>query len=223
MFSSISSYIWGESTEEAAPQEAAPAPAPAPAPAEPLIAKVETAPANKKKPDGQNLRRQRSSEEEDWVLVGDGSGGAAPASNASNGLNLGSLSEAVPRPPTGSTGSSSTPSEDGEMLDYEEAGAGPAPAPQASAGRPVALTRSQRRLLTPFGGCPASAALPQRKAARAAQAAKQKRAGKDNTAKATERRNKAVKDNHCSKKQGACRNNLAIKASGSFARGLKQC
>lgn len=206
MLSSLSSYIWGSAEEEAQQQQAVVEPPHGtPIPAVPAPARA--------KP---SASRQGSQEEEDWVLVGSG-----VAKNAA--LTLGSLNEINPRPSTGSTGSSNEPSEQGEEEDTEPSDAQDV-VPSAG-GRPVNLTRSQRRLLTPFSGCLAST-LPQRKAARAAQSSKQKRASKTNTAKATERGNKAVKyagSASCSKKQGASRHNLAIKASGSFSKGLKQC
>jgi len=146
------------------------------------------------------------SDDEDWVVV---------EGNAQPSLTLGSLNEAAPRPPpTGSTGSSSTPSEVPEDEEGEES-------PNATAGTAASsstqLSRSERRLATPFGGCSASS-LSQVKAVRAAQKSKDKAKAKTLSLKALDRRNKAVKSNQ-SKKQYHASLNLRP-ANG---KQLKQC
>ena len=132
-----------------------------------------------------------SDEEEEWVVVG---------GNAQPSLTLGSLNEAAPRPSTGSTGSSSTPSE----------------APESSSTQ---LSRTERRLATPFGSC-AETSLAHVKAVRSSQKSKQKEKSKSLSSKALERRNKAVKATQSKKKfQMASAN---FKASG-LNKQLKQC
>ncbi len=160
--------------------------------------------------------------EDEWVVVG---GDVQPS------LTLGSLSEAAPRPSTGSTGSSEAPSEvsggnnvedpeDDIVIVNDEPMESDGGSTTASA-REVALTRSGRRLTSPLA-CANAVTLPQMKALRAAQKAKQKDTGRHNTAKANERINKAVKirsNQHNKRNKSA---NLAIKASGC-SKQLKQC
>ena len=168
----------------------------------------------------------RSQQEEDWEIVG---GDVQPS------LNLGSLDEVAPRPSTGSTGSSETPSEvsfkisyfskgkfynlyilkDGEVEDMVIVDNSPSP---PLGPREIALTRSARRLTSPLS-CPNGVSLPQMKALRSSQKAKQKNAVKQLTSKATDRHNKAVKIRSNQPKKAA---NMAIKASG-LNKQLKQC
>lgn len=85
------------------------------------------------------------------------------------------------------------------------------------------LSRSARRLTTPFS-CQ-RVTLPQMKAMRAAQVSGQRKAAKGNTAKATERKNKAVKNEgsrNLSKKAANKKANLSFK-SGGMNKHLKQC
>lgn len=147
--------------------------------------------------------------EDEWVVVG----GDQPS------LTLGSLNEANPRPVTGSTGSSEAASEvedDMVVVSHPEDEDEEKPQQQQ-------LTRSGRRLTTPFG-CANSVTLPQMKALRSAQKARQKEAGKAMTNKASQRQNMAVKcksqQQHSSKRNKAAAN-LAIRASG--CKQLKQC
>jgi len=84
--------------------------------------------------------------------------------------------------------------------------------------REIALTRSARRLTSPLS-CPNGVSLPQMKALRSSQKAKQKNAVRQLTSKATDRHNKAVKIRSNQPKKAA---NMAIKASGSNKQ-LKQC
>ncbi len=156
--------------------------------------------------------------EDEWVVVG---GDVQPS------LTLGSLSDAAPRPSTGSTGSSEAPSEashsneeddivivNDESMEAEEAGT-------TSRSAAAALTRSGRRLTTPLA-CQNGITLPQMKALRAGQKAKQKDSGRHNTAKASERVNKAVKirsNQHNKRNKSA---SLSIKSSGCNKQ-LKQC
>lgn len=154
--------------------------------------------------------------EDEWVMVAD--------TTHPDPLTLGSLSEPNPRPPTGSTGSSATPSESGDEDDGEmESPSMSIDQDPEIPGRPVALTRSARRLTSPFS-CQSSASLSQMKAMRSAQVAKLKKSAKATTAKTIERKNKAVKNNQVSfsKKAFTNRNNLAIKAAGANKQ-LKQC
>jgi hypothetical protein len=75
------------------------------------------------------------------------------------------------------------------------------------------------------GFCPAASSLAQARATRAAQRLKVAHESRGLTAKAVERRNKAVMGNQgssCSKKAGALRNGMAFKAGGYFKQ-LKQC
>ena len=134
--------------------------------------------------------------EEDWVVV----------EERPSHLTLGSLNESTPAPPGGSTGSSHTPSESGS-----EGGAPPNPPAQQ-------LSRTDRRLATPFGSCSAATTLAAVKAVRSAQKSKDKSKAKSLTSKALERRNKAVKSNQ-SKKQYHASLNLRP-ANG---KQLKQC
>ena len=84
--------------------------------------------------------------------------------------------------------------------------------------REIALTRSARRLTSPLS-CPNGVSLPQMKALRSSQKAKQKNAVRQLTSKATDRHNKAVKIRSNQPKKAA---NMAIKASG-LNKQLKQC
>lgn len=153
--------------------------------------------------------------EDDWVVVG---GEGHPQ------LTLGSMSDGVPRPATGSTGSSTAPSESGpedgdeEMVIVENDNDFLPTTPNREV---VALTRSGRRLTNPLAQAN-GLSLSQVKALRSSQKAKSKDSGKQLTAKATERHNKAVKNrsnHHSSKKASA---NLAIRSSG-INKHLKQC
>ena len=89
------------------------------------------------------------------------------------------------------SGSSNSPSEDGEELEYVPSTAADEPASvdidpsaettTAAPNRVVTLSRSARRLISPFSGNNAQCqltSLPQLKAARSAQLAKQKRSVK---------------------------------------------
>ncbi len=160
-------------------------------------------------------------EETDWVLVGGGSVRAA---------TLGSLSEVVPKPPTGSTGSSSPPSDDGNMEEEEEEadpihGAEDAVRPEPAAGR---------RPLAPPLPAPAPphanhAAAAAAKSVKLHHRLRSNRAppppSRPVTAKAVERRNKAVKSDRsvgASQKAAVARANLALKSAG-LKRQLKQC
>lgn len=137
--------------------------------------------------------------EEDWVVV----------EERPSHLTLGSLNESTQVPPGGSTGSSHTPSESGSE------GGAPNPNPPAQ----QQLSRTDRRLATPFGSCSAAATtLAAVKAVRSAQKSKDKSKAKSLTSKALERRNKAVKSNQ-SKKQYHASLNLRP-ANG---KQLKQC
>jgi len=157
------------------------------------------------KADKATASSRKGQQEDDWEIVG---GDVQPP------LNLGSLDEVAPRPSTGSTGSSETPSEDGQdevedMVIVDNAPIGP---------REIALTRSARRLTSPLS-CPNGVSLPQMKALRSSQKAKQKNAVRQLTSKATDRHNKAVKIRSNQPKKAA---NMAIKASG-LNKQLKQC
>ena len=163
--------------------------------------------------------------EEDWVLV------APSAAAAATPLTLGSLNEVLPAPSPstgGSTGSSASPSESGDDDDSPmELAASPAAAVSAAdqqgQQQAVELSRSGRRLTSPFS-CQNSVSLHQMKAMRSAQEAKQKRAGKSATAKAVAKKNKAVKnDGNSLKKQAfANRHQMSFKSAGCNKQ-LKQC
>lgn len=149
--------------------------------------------------------------EDEWVVVG---GSGQPP------LTLGSLNEVNPRPPTGSTGSSAPESEVGQ----DEAEPAPEDQPQAPGSndaRQVALTRTERRLLGPFGSCPNNALLPQVKAVRASQKSAQKVKAKSLSSKALDKKNKAVKHQSHSKKHPHS-SNLAIRSAG-INKQLKLC
>ena len=205
MLSNLASYIFGANTETVA----------------------EGQQIHEVKADKATASSRKGQQDEDWEIVG---GDVQPP------LNLGSLDEVAPRPSTGSTGSSETPSEvskpffnhffklfihsllyfskDGQddvedMVVVDNAPIGP---------REIALTRSARRLTSPLS-CPNGVSLPQMKALRSSQKAKQKNAVRQLTSKATDRHNKAVKIRSNQPKKAA---NMAIKASGSNKQ-LKQC
>ena len=206
MLSNLASYIFGANTETVA----------------------EGQQIHEVKADKATASSRKGQQDEDWEIVG---GDVQPP------LNLGSLDEVAPRPSTGSTGSSETPSEvsnpfyffiflklfiysllyfskDGQddvedMVVVDNVPIGP---------REIALTRSARRLTSPLS-CPNGVSLPQMKALRSSQKAKQKNAVRQLTSKATDRHNKAVKIRSNQPKKAA---NMAIKASGSNKQ-LKQC
>lgn len=144
-----------------------------------------------------------SDSEEDWVVVEDG---AQPSH-----LTLGSLNQAVPPPPGGSTGSSNAPSEASE------------PTPPATNPHHT-LSRTDRRLATPFGSCSPGQTttldghLKAVKAVRNVQKSKDKAKAKSLTSKSLEKRNKAVKSNQ-SKKQYHASLNLC----STNGKQLKQC
>ena len=255
MFSNIASYIWGSAEEEqqqgaAGASSSSPQPpliisnsssttAPPPPPPPRSDARPRHLPEQEDAPSSSS-----SSGGEDWVMVGGSAGRAVPG--------LGSLNEVVPRPATGSTGSSAQESEDGmdeeeeeedvvllekpadvaavviprerdqveEEEEQEPAPVVPAPAPNRSlnghhgghghghhlAARQSALARSAQASSALRKKGPASAARP-------------------NTAKALERRNKAVKkgtSSNNSQKAAALRGNLALRSAG-HGRHLKQC
>lgn len=154
---------------------------------------------------------EKMGEEEEWVLVGD-----APPT-----LTLASLSEIIPRPTTGSTGSSDPPSDSEDSADVVLADNNAGEEPEARDG--AVLTRTGRRLTVPFGSISGVTSLSEIRCLRAAQASKLKDSGKHLSAKALDRRNKAVKHHQggVSSRKGKAPT-MALKASGS-SRHLKQC
>ncbi len=227
MFSNLASYIFGRVGDEEA-EDSGPAATP-----QPLIITSSSDVAAPQPAMAVQVSPQSSEDDEDWVLVGGGA--RAPA--------LGSLNEPLPRPPLGSTGSSASPSESGEMEEEavedgndEDEGEGEEKEkddeqPPAPISGPPPRGRSggfsRRMVAAAYPHCcnsVAAAALPQLKALRSAQTSKHRREGVGNTAKAAEKRNKAVKNNRgtrTSKRAHAARSNLALKAAGGF--NLKQC
>lgn len=161
-----------------------------------------------------NTANDKSATEEEceWVLV------APSSTDAPAALTLGSLNEVLPAPSTGSTGSSTSPSESGDESPMDEE-----PTPAQAAAQTVALSRSGRKLTSPFS-CQNSVTLQQMKAMRSAQESKQKRAGKSSTGKAVAKKNKAVKNDGSSlKKQAfANRHQMSFKSAGCNKQ-LKQC
>jgi len=144
-----------------------------------------------------------SDSEEDWVVVEDG---AQPSH-----LTLGSLNQAVPAPPGGSTGSSNTPSEASE------------PTPPTTNPHHT-LSRTDRRLATPFGSCSMGQTttldghLKAVKAVRNVQKSKDKTKAKSLTSKSLEKRNKAVKSNQSKKQYHA-----SLNLRPTNGKQLKQC
>ena len=116
--------------------------------------------------------------------------------------NLGSLNDAPPTP--------SIESENGDD-----------PQPNNN----TTLSRSARRLTSPFGCAHAANSVAQIKALRSAQSAKKKDDRKCvGNAKGVERRNKAVKNpHHHGGKRAKQHQNLSFKASGAGLKQLKQC
>jgi len=144
-------------------------------------------------------------DDEDWELVGED----APAHT------LGSLADMAARPALGSTGSSDP------SLDSEDS-ADALPAAERE-GDGSALTRSGRRLTVPFGSLAGSASLAEVRSVRSAQSLKAKDSAKHLSAKALDRRNKAVKHHHAGHSARKSKvPTMALKASGS-SRHLKQC
>lgn len=143
------------------------------------------------------IKGAEEAKEDDWVIVG---GDDKPL------LTLGSLCEAAPRLSVSSAGSSEASSEEDMVVVVEDQ------QPQPS----LALAnKSTRRLVSCANG------VTQLKAMRSSQKNKQKESSKQLTAKATERRNKAVK-NHGSSKRSKAAANLAIRSCG-INKQLKQC
>ena len=214
MFSNLTSYIFGGSEESPNPDASVQGQAVPP--------HAQTSPRG-------------SNSDDEWVVVG----GGAP------NLHLGPLN-GPPLPATGSTGSSETPSETDVMVESDNAGgdglvlvemddtpyrrrvSADDPSGDGHQRRDVALTRTGRRLATPFGSIPgqAAATVATVKTLRSAQSLKVKEAGKPLSGKALERRNKAVRHpgNHHhggghKKNKGAT---MALRSAGC-ARQLKQC
>jgi hypothetical protein len=190
MFSNLASYIFGSTVENGEPEVQA-------------TTEAEEAPTEQTA-----VVEKAASDEEEWVLVGEG----VPS------LTLGSLSDAMPRPSLGSTGSSdpsidSEDSFDAPMLEGEHRDA-----------TAVTLTRTARRLTVPFSSISGPTSLSDVRCVRAAQSLKQKESGKHLSSKALERRNKAVKHHSCGSnvRKSTKAPTMSLKASGS-SRHLKQC
>lgn len=174
MFSNLASYIFGSSEEEANNEQQQP----------------------ESPPRSLSRRQTSSSEDGEWVLVGD-----------SSNLHLGSLNDQGSLPPAGS---SVSPSEVGD----EEAINSDTPRGEGN----NIVTRSTRRLATPFSQSTATT-LSQIKGVRSAQNAMQKKAHKISSTKNMERKNKAVKTSNCKKQMFKM---LPAKSAG-MNRQLKQC
>ena len=195
MFSNLASYIFGAAAESDEPE------VPVPGPEE-----VKQAPVPESVPERIPERAEEAErmDDEDWELVGED----APA------LTLGSLGDMITRPALGSTGSSDP------SLDSEDSGDAPGPArdPEGSA-----LTRTARRLTVPFGSLAGTTSLAEVRGVRTAQTLKVKDSTRQLTAKALDRRNKAVKHHHAGHSARKTKvPTMALKAAGS-SRHLKQC
>ncbi len=154
MFSNLATYIFGSTVENGEPEVPA------------------TTEVNEAEPVA--VVEKAASDEEEWVLVGEG----IPA------LTLGSLGDVMPRPALGSTGSSDP------SVDSEDSGDAPMLEGEHQDATAVTLTRTARRLTVPFGSISGPASLSDVRCVRAAQSLKQKESGKHLTSKALERRNK---------------------------------